>query len=250
MKSLTVFVFFVFTLNTAKASEIKWTFYFESNTFELVDLEQKRLAKFVTIINKFNIDSLQILGFADEDGGNNSNLVLSKKRTDNIKAHLGLNDSVFVKLNWFGEDFNGYIKDSTLKFKNRKVEVVAWCSGKKYPPVYFNGMRLKKGDNLNLPAVRFVPGKSIMLPGGEQKLDEIAEILIKNPTVKFLVEGHVCCQHEVELSENRAKAVYFYLIEKGVDKRRLKYFGYGISKLAYERNDGRNRRVELKVLDV
>lgn len=250
MKTLIVLIGFVFLVNKLHGAQVKWEFFFETNKHSLTVLEQKRVDEFIIIMSKLNIDSIEVIGFADEDGEDKANFVLSQKRTLEIIKNLNLNDSVQLKSGWFGENFKGYIYDSTLKHLNRRVKVVVWHSGKKYPPVYFNGVRLKKGDNLSLPAVRFVPGKSIMLPGGEQKLDEIADILIKNPTVKFLIEGHVCCYHEVELSENRARTVYCYLIEKGIEEHRLTYFGYGTSKLAYTINDARNRRVALTVLDV
>lgn len=250
MNGLIKIVLVLFLFGRLYGAQVKWEFHFESNEFKLSVNEQKRLEKLKNVMAKLNVDSIWIVGFADKDGGDKSNLILSKYRANEIVMNLNLSDSIYVKKYWYGENFEGYINDTALKFKNRKVEVVIWHSGKKYPPVYFNGMLLKKGDAINLPAIRFVPGKSIMLPGGEKKLEEIVEVLKKNPTVKFLIEGHVCCHHEVELSENRARTIYCYLIEKGINKNRLKYFGYGLSKPAYSANDARNRRVVLKVLDV
>ena len=71
--------------------------------------------------------------------------------------------------------------------------------------------------------------------------------------MKISVEGHTdnvgTPESNQKLSENRAKAVYDYLVAKGIDKNRLSYTGWGQEKsIADNRSeDGRykNRRVEL-----
>jgi outer membrane protein OmpA-like peptidoglycan-associated protein len=56
-----------------------------------------------------------------------------------------------------------------------------------------------------------------------------------------------------KLSETRAKAVMQYLIDRGVDKKRLKSVGYGASKPVddnkTEEGRAKNRRVELGIKD-
>ena len=61
-------------------------------------------------------------------------------------------------------------------------------------------------------------------------------------------------EYNQKLSENRAKAVVKYLVNKGIDERRLKYKGYG-EHSPIDTNDtetGRinNRRVEFKILAI
>ena len=60
--------------------------------------------------------------------------------------------------------------------------------------------------------------------------------------------------YNLRLSENRAKAVYDYLILKGISEKRLQYKGYGKNK-PIDTNDteeGRanNRRVEFQILSM
>ena len=57
--------------------------------------------------------------------------------------------------------------------------------------------------------------------------------------------------YNLRLSENRAKAVFEYLISKGISEKRLQYKGYGKT-MPIDTNDteeGRanNRRVEFKI---
>jgi flagellar motor protein MotB len=58
---------------------------------------------------------------------------------------------------------------------------------------------------------------------------------------------------EMGLSVNRAKTIYNYLIENGIDPRRLEYEGLGGSrKLVDEISDetrAMNRRVEIVIMD-
>ncbi|MBK6524284.1 MAG: OmpA family protein [Crocinitomicaceae bacterium] len=74
-------------------------------------------------------------------------------------------------------------------------------------------------DSYNLRAVSYV------------ELDKLAQYLNDNPTMKIELQGHTDTQgddkHNLELSHNRAKAVYEYLISKGIPKERMTYKGYG-----------------------
>lgn len=87
-------------------------------------------------------------------------------------------------------------------------------------------------------------------------LDKAVAWLNEFPTVKGVIEGHTDSRGSEEynqgLSERRAKAVYDYLVEKGINKFRLTYKGFGESRpvATNETDEGRqlNRRIVL-VLD-
>jgi outer membrane protein OmpA-like peptidoglycan-associated protein len=88
------------------------------------------------------------------------------------------------------------------------------------------------------------------------ELEKLTELLKNNPLMKIEISGHTDNVGEMKynqvLSENRAKAVYDYLIAHGIAKERLTYKGYGQTK-PIDTNDtdaGRanNRRTEFKVL--
>jgi outer membrane protein OmpA-like peptidoglycan-associated protein len=75
--------------------------------------------------------------------------------------------------------------------------------------------------------------------------------------MKILIGGHAMSsaadeKFNLKLSKKRAKAVYDYLISKGIDKKRLQYVGYGSSKPVYEgqkaADNARNRCVDFTIL--
>ena len=87
-------------------------------------------------------------------------------------------------------------------------------------------------------------------------LDKAVAWLNEFPTVKGVIEGHTDSRGTEEynqgLSERRAKAVYDYLVNKGINKFRLTWKGFGETRpvATNETDEGRqlNRRIEL-VLD-
>jgi len=88
--------------------------------------------------------------------------------------------------------------------------------------------------------------------------------MAENPTLEIEIHGHICCMAGPEdgldidtktedLSVNRARAIYEYLIKNGIEPQRLKYKGFGHSRpLIYpedtEERRTTNRRVEIKIV--
>jgi outer membrane protein OmpA-like peptidoglycan-associated protein len=87
-------------------------------------------------------------------------------------------------------------------------------------------------------------------------LNEIVLTLLNNPKIDIEISGHTCnmgkAAYNQKLSELRAAAVVKYILDKGVEKKRLESKGFGLSKPVADNNTktGRqkNRRVEVKVL--
>ena len=105
--------------------------------------------------------------------------------------------------------------------------------------------------------VFFEYNKSTLKPESEKTLNTVYDFLTNNPKVKIKVTGHTDNKGENEynlkLSIARAKAVANYLIDKGIDKSRVKYEGYGEAKpIVLNNNDEnrqKNRRVEFEILE-
>ena len=85
-----------------------------------------------------------------------------------------------------------------------------------------------------LANVFFDLGKSTLRPESSVELDKLVEFLVKNPTVKIELGGHTDTRGDdkenLKLSNDRAKAVYDYVVNKGIKADRMSYKGYGESK--------------------
>ena len=105
-----------------------------------------------------------------------------------------------------------------------------------------------------IKGINFDTNKADIKPEAHAGLDEVVEVLRKNPTLKVEVQGHTdnrgAEDYNVALSEKRANAVMNYFVEKGIAKDRLSAKGYGMSQPVTTNNTaaGRaeNRRVQLK----
>jgi OOP family OmpA-OmpF porin len=106
--------------------------------------------------------------------------------------------------------------------------------------------------------IQFEVNKATILPQSFGLMDEIADTIKKNPQVKKLsIEGHASAEGDakknLKLSDDRAKSVMKYLVDKGVEATRLTAKGFGSTKPIADNSteEGRekNRRVEFVVTE-
>ncbi|MEJ5267721.1 MAG: OmpA family protein [Bacteroidales bacterium] len=118
--------------------------------------------------------------------------------------------------------------------------------------------------NIKLNNINFVGGTPNFLPESKDALVELLFVMKKYPELKIEIQGHICCQdpeagdgwdmvnENYNLSLNRAKAVYDYLVINGISTDRLRYKGFAATKKLYpeETNEfqrSQNRRVEIQI---
>jgi outer membrane protein OmpA-like peptidoglycan-associated protein len=115
---------------------------------------------------------------------------------------------------------------------------------------------LKVGEKVVMRNIFFETDKFDLLPESKSELGKLIGFLTKNSTMQIEIGGHTDSEgteaHNNLLSQNRAKAVYDYLISNGVEAARLTFKGYGES-APIESNDtpegrAKNRRTEFKVV--
>ncbi len=120
-----------------------------------------------------------------------------------------------------------------------------------------------KGNKLALENLFFESGKAILLSKSDEELENLYQVLVKNPNLKVEIGGHInvpfkkpeeLSEQQMNLSRDRAKAVYDFLIKKGLDKKMVSYKGYGNSEMKFpeaqsEFEKAKNRRVEVKILE-
>ena len=112
------------------------------------------------------------------------------------------------------------------------------------------------GNKVVLRNIFFDTNKFDLKPESRSELQELVNFLAYNPSLKIEISGHTDNIGNDEpnqtLSENRAKAVYQFLISSKVDAKRLQFKGYGKSQpiAPNDNDDGRskNRRTEFKII--
>lgn len=105
-----------------------------------------------------------------------------------------------------------------------------------------------------LENLEFETGKDIIKDYSKPYLDNLAEVMLENPDWKIKLTGHTDNVGDEEnnliLSRDRANAVKFYILGKGVDARRIYTDYYGetrpIDTNETEIGRQRNRRVEME----
>ncbi len=119
-------------------------------------------------------------------------------------------------------------------------------------------IRLKpidKGLNLVLENIYFEFDSYELVSRSISELNNISDFL-KQYDIKVEISGHTdeigSDEYNKNLSVNRARAVYDYLISSGVDTQKLVYQGYGSSKPRFtlEEEKHKNRRIEFEILQV
>jgi outer membrane protein OmpA-like peptidoglycan-associated protein len=119
-----------------------------------------------------------------------------------------------------------------------------------------NFTNLKTGQVLPLDNIYFETAKARLLSQSAIQLDELFLILNQSPVIEIEINGHTdnsgTEKYNQTLSENRAKAVYEYLVNKGIAPNRLRYIGYGFQKPLAPNdnalNKAKNRRVVIRIL--
>jgi outer membrane protein OmpA-like peptidoglycan-associated protein len=116
-----------------------------------------------------------------------------------------------------------------------------------------------KGNEIILKGViHFGTNNAELRPDSTQLLDEVADVLIKNPQIKRVrVEGHTdnrgIPEKNMQLSKARAASVVAYLVKQGIDQARLESEGYGATQPKVPNltpaQRAVNRRVAFKILD-
>lgn len=115
---------------------------------------------------------------------------------------------------------------------------------------------IRLNAKVTLNNILFDTDKFELLPQSEIELEILINFLENNSNLIIEIGGHTdnvgSPDYNQTLSENRAKAVYDYLLKNGVNHERLSYKGYGeiLAISSNETNEGRalNRRTEFKII--
>jgi outer membrane protein OmpA-like peptidoglycan-associated protein len=262
--------------------------FFPSSKSVLLENEKLKVINFLQTQDTSLISSISIYGYCDEIGTKRYNDSLSKERANYIKSFLlefGIRPSVIAHTEGKGELILDNVERDIVEQRaaNRMVEIlIKKEKAHKIPPVKkeikkdsvvkkiqieippksFND-NLKIGDTLIFENILFMPNSHKFQPLSYPILKALVNDLKRNPQYFISISGHICClppnddgsdAMDVEtgilnLSTARAKAVYDYLVKKGIKRERLTYIGL-IGKYPRGKGNDRDRRVEMKITDI
>lgn len=116
--------------------------------------------------------------------------------------------------------------------------------------------KVEVGSTIVLNNIFFDFDKATLRKESVTELERLLKFLNDLPTVKIEISGHTdnkgSAAYNKTLSENRAKAVVDWLVNRGIKADRLTYAGYGFDKpvATNDTEEGRqlNRRTEFKII--
>ncbi|WJJ97036.1 OmpA family protein [Algibacter luteus] len=227
--------------------------YFDTDKYEVPSTEENRLLLFISSLNDVDIESISIFGFCDDRGADTYNLILSQQRADAIKAVFANNEiseTLITNVDGKGEILIKIVEEENLlkiRGLNRKVEIIVKPKQPKVKEVVKEKKPKEKGvvdlikestkgDKILFKNILFKTGYASVTPDSKKTLESIAKALLERDDIYFTIQGHVCCTQNTRdavnrktkkqnLSEARAKYVYDYFANKGIDKKRMRHLG-------------------------
>ncbi len=273
----------------------KLTVYFDSNKFELNSLENTKLNTWISENKNNKIVAIHGFTDEDGTNGFNDTLAQKRVNFifNTVKNQIKIRED--FKTRSFGENFTQskdkaenrrviiyYILEKDLPREDEilgiKKEIV---EAKPKPEIVYpeklvfenpNGTKsefkldttfmkkvgeAKAGEKLKIDNLNFIINTFAVVPESRGKLYELLLVLQKNPSLKIEIQGHLCCMpvDRTDLSTQRAKAIYNFLLNHDIPKDRLSYKGFGSSQPIYslpekdEQERAANRRVEILIVE-
>lgn len=240
----------------SKDSLIYHESYFKLDSDVLSTKERRRIDSVLAKYPPTVLEAIYIYGHTDSLADNAYNLSLSKRRVQSLLQYLVARgtDPILVRTEHYGEEKPRYDNSPETRFKNRRVELTLIIDPSRLPKpeAKLEDLPFRKGDKVRLPNLNFVGNQPVPQWQSIPVLGELLIIMLKRPDLKVQINGHVCCADNQELSEERARFVYYFLQDHGIEKTRLSYRGFSNDKPLFpetsRENKALNRRVEVEVL--
>jgi len=251
----------------------EFTVYFDFNIDDAEDTSHKNLSAWIT--NNSSAQVTSVYGYTDSVGNAEYNVKLSARRVTWVYNKLkskdlvtattdlkGLGESTaFAQLNKNRRVVIEFTKPKPLPLADEETKAKLLSKPEK-PKVILPTLTqcmdaAKKGDKIVLQNIYFYNDTEILLPKSRHTLNELVATLQDNVKLKIEIQGHKCCSplDDTDLAGDRAKTVYQYLKDHGINKKRLSYKGFGGSKPIFaipESNEEQreaNRRVEIEIIE-
>ncbi|MFY7739704.1 MAG: OmpA family protein [Flavobacterium sp.] len=283
MKKLFFTVLFFGVLFLSNAQQ-QFVVYFDNNKHELNKTEQAKFDKWISDNKTSKI--LSITGSTDEVGSSGFNDTLSQKRVNFIYSKV--NGKLKIREDFKSISLGEKGATSSNKAENRKA-IIHYILEKdlareneilgikpkvvveeEIVPIEEETMNFPEGATLEdkielstkgtlirLEDINFHVNTFAIIPSSKRAIDELIYVLNKYPKLKIEIQGHICCVNKDarNLSLDRARQVKRILMSEGIEDKRVKVKGFGVSKPKFaipeksEFEAARNRRVEIMILD-
>ncbi len=143
----------------------------------------------------------------------------------------------------------GYLFYSELYSLSNKSSDSTYTKDISLQPIELNA-------NMAFKNIQFERNSFTLLPVSLIELNKLLQLMKENVALKIEISGHTDNtgneNNNITLSTNRAKAVVQFLIDNGIESKRLQYKGYGSSKPtadnATEEGRSQNRRTEFVII--
>ncbi len=246
------------------------TVYFPSNS-EMPDESSMILLNDWTSKNPA-VEVQKLFGYCDEVDNDSYNKVLAAKRIESVLEILkskNISISKTVETNPIGENFSRsknqdenrkveifYLNKSDLNKRKTEEDVSQINMPEAIELLRKDFSRAKKNSIIRIQDIHFYLNSEEVVPESMPLLDELLDIMERNPYLRIEIHGHICCNpnpNDTRLSFRRAKFIFTYLLDRGISLGRLGYKGFGSNSPIYkipERTAAEaaaNRRVEILV---
>lgn len=270
------FLYIVLLITTSLYSQEKFTVYFDTDKFVLNQKQDSILNGFIL---KKDVKVSKVTGFCDFRASNAYNYQLGLNRANHVLNSLVVSDKSTILVTSKGEEFKQKI-DLSLNRKveieyeinlpiietipTKEIEIVEKPIEKEvvvdeYPtPLQKKIIESKVGDKILLNNLNFYVRTAEFYPESVPFLEDLYEVLEKNPNIKIEIQGHICCtpgRDVEEFSLRRCIAVYDFLVDYGISPDRMTYVGFDATQPLFpipEKNEEQrkaNRRVEIMILE-
>lgn len=179
---------------------------------------------------------------------------LENNETESLVSSDSVSGAYLIVLTQ-GAEYALYVNRKAYLFRSLNFNYSAL---KDYEPIVLDIdlEKAEEGTTAVLQNIFFDVDKYDLKEKSVTELQKILKFLKENPSFKVEISGHTdnvgADAYNLQLSQRRAQSVFNYLVENGIDARRLSPKGYGASKpLALnttEEGRQQNRRIEFKLI--
>ena len=169
------------------------------------------------------------LGYPINTSGDESSIIISPDGRTAIFSSDKYGDGSHLDLYYFA--LPEPVRPEPVEYKEEITEVAP---------------TLEVGESITLKNVFFHTGKYDLLAISIVELDKVVEMMESHPNIHIELGGHTdnvgSNAMNQKLSEQRAKTVYEYLLNHGIEASRLSYKGYGASQPVADNSTAEGRR--------